>query len=283
MKASGKMEKFDERKLRRTVMRAGADKSLAEKVVKEVKKRTRDGTTTREILQTALNILDRDQPHIAAKYDLKGAIMRMGPAGYDFEKYFAAILKEHGYITRHHRMVQGGCVRHEIDVTAEKELRAEAFAKSIKHYMIELKYHSSRGIYTGLKEALYTYARFLDLLDGWKKGTCEKFDQPWLVCNTKFSDDALEYGNCKKMRLIGWNYPTDMGLERMIESNGLYPVTALRGVDERMLKQLSDGNVMLCKDLLRKSVKKLQETTGIPKVKLEDLIDQSRKLIGDGA
>ena len=278
VKASGKMEKFNERKLRRTIMRAGADRKLADKVVREVKRRSKDGITTKQILELALRILDREMPHIAAKYDLKGSIMRLGPAGYAFEKYFAAILKESGYLTRQGRMVQGSCVGHEIDVTAIKEMRTEAFVKKLKTFMIELKFHHSPGIYTGLKEALYTYARYLDLQDGWKKGTCEKFEQAWLVCNTKFSKDAIQYANCKNIRLIGWAYPTGDSLETMIDKKNLYPVTALRGLDSKTLKALIGNNIILCKDLMKMKIDALHKKTGLSKVKLQQLIKKSTDL-----
>ena len=278
VKASGKMEKFNEKKLRRTIMRAGADKKTAEEVVKEVKRRSKDGITTKQILELALRVLDRKMPHVAARYDLKGSIMRLGPAGYIFEKYFAAILKEHGYLTRQHRMVKGSCVTHEIDVTADKEVRTEAYVKKLQHYMIELKFHHSPGIYTGLKESLYTYARFLDLQDGWKKGLCEKFDQPWLVCNTKFSSDAIRYANCKNVRLIGWAYPTREGLAEMIEAKKLYPLTSIKGVDSKILKKFSDANILLCKDILKIKIETLQQKTGLSRAKLQDFIKQAGNL-----
>ena len=278
VKASGKMEKFNEKKLRRTMLRAGADKKTAEEVVKEVKRRAKDGITTKQILELALRILDRKMPHVAARYDLKGSIMRLGPAGYIFEKYFAAVLKEHGYLTRQHRMIKGSCVIHEIDVTADKEVRTEAYVKKVQHYMIELKFHHSPGIYTGLKETLYTYARFLDLQEGWKKGLCEKFDQPWLVCNTKFSGDAIKYANCKNLRLLGWVYPTREGLVDMIESKKLYPLTSIKGVDRNILKQFADANILLCKDLLKMNIDVISKKTKIPKTKLQDFIKQAESL-----
>ena len=58
--------------------------------------------------------------------------------------------------------MKGKCASHEIDVIADK-------GDSLR-YMIECKYHNSQGIYTGLKEALYTHARFLDLNNGYKLG-----------------------------------------------------------------------------------------------------------------
>ena len=65
-------------------------------------------------------------------------------------------------------ILRGHCVSHEIDIVASKQE---------KQYMIECKYHNMPGIYTCLKEVLYTYARFLDLVEGSQNKTCQKFDQ----------------------------------------------------------------------------------------------------------
>lgn len=61
----------------------------------------------------------------------------------------------------------------------------------------------------GLKESLYTHARFLDLFD--------KFDGEMLVCNTKVSSDVITYSKCVGQQVLSWKHPTEKGLERMIE------------------------------------------------------------------
>jgi len=52
-------------------------------------------------------------------------------------------------------VIKGKCVNQEIDVVAENPSG---------RYMIECKFHNV-PIYTGLKEVMYTYARFLDVKD----------------------------------------------------------------------------------------------------------------------
>jgi len=269
VKASGETEKFDPKKIERTCLKAGASEELADKIVKEVEKRSYNGISTKEILHIALSMLRKKKPIIASRYDLKGAIFRLGPAGFTFEHLIGEIFKEYGYSTKVHSILRGGCVSHEIDVIV---------TKGNDNYMIECKYHNIPGIYTGLREVLYTYARFLDLQDGYKKGFCRKFNQPWLVCNTKFSEDAIQYSNCKDMRLIGWNYPENQGLEYLIEKNKLYPITMLRDLDAESLEKLANVNLVLVKDLVRISVKELSEVTKINKNKLKILSDEAREI-----
>jgi len=267
-KASGETEKFDPRKIKRTCLKAGASEELANKIVKEVKKRSYNGISTKEILNITLRLLNKEKPYIAARYDLKGAMFRLGPAGFIFEHFVGEILKEYGYTTKVHNILRGSCVSHEIDVIAKKE----------KNYMIECKYHNLPGIYTGLKEVLYTYARFLDLQDGAKIGLCQKFDKAWLICNTKFSEDAIQYAKCKGIKLTGWNYPEDENLRILIEEKKLYPITMIRSLDADSLDRMSSSDFILAIDLLRISLKELNKITKISLKKLKKFSEEAKRI-----
>jgi len=271
VKASGEFEKFDSNKIKRTCMRAGCTEDLAAKIAREVEKKSYDGISTREVLRITISLLRKwKHPTVAARYDLKGAIFRLGPAGFVFEELVGEILKEYGYYTKVHSILKGMCVSHEIDVIATKDNN---------NYMIECKYHNIPGIYTGLREALYTYARFLDLKDGFKMGSARDFKQPWLVCNTKFSEDAIQYASCKGMKMIGWNYPENQGLQYLIESKKLYPVTMLIDLDSDSLDKLAVANLILALDLLRFPLNELNKITKISIKKLKILSDEAKKII----
>ena len=155
LKASGEKEEFDAGKVRKTCLRSGASKELADKTAREVEERAYDGITTREILSLTLKLLE-EEPETATRYDLKRAIMSLGPTGFPLEKFIAEVLQNYGYKTKVGKIIRGRCVNHEVDVVAEKDG---------KRYLVECKYHNASGIYTDLKVALYTHARFLDLGD----------------------------------------------------------------------------------------------------------------------
>ena len=267
VKASGETEKFDPEKIKRTCLKAGASEELANKIVKEVIRKSYDGISTKEILHIALRLLSKEKPHIAARYDLKGAMFRLGPAGFVFEHFIGEILKEYEYSTKVHNILRGYCVSHEVDIIA---------TRADKSYMIECKYHNLQGIYTGLREVLYTYARFLDLLEGSKQGLCQKFEQPWLVCNTKFSEDTIEYAKCKGIKLIGWSYPEDNSLESLIEKKKLYPITMIRSLDADSLDRLASSDFILAIDLLRIPLKEINSITKISLKKLRTFADEAK-------
>jgi Holliday junction resolvase len=269
VKASGETEKFDPEKIKRTCLRAGASEELADKIVNEVTSKVYDGISTREILNIALKLLNKEKPQIAARYDLKGAMFRLGPAGFVFEHFIGELLKEYGYSTRVHNILRGHCVSHEIDVIATKDN---------KSFMIECKYHNMLGIYTGVRDVLYTYARFLDLQEGSKQGLCQEFEQPWLVCNTKFSDDTIQYASCRGVKLMGWKYPEDNSLEVLIENKKLYPITMIRSLDADSLDKLASSNFILAIDFLRIPLGELNNITKISLKKLKTFADEAKKI-----
>ncbi len=53
-----------------------------------------DGITTRAVFKMVMWMLDERERSSASRYDLKGAIMRLGPSGFPFETFIAEILGE---------------------------------------------------------------------------------------------------------------------------------------------------------------------------------------------
>jgi len=266
IKASGQAVPFNSNKVKATCIRAGASKKLAEQVVKKVREQLRNGMRTRDIYRMVLNALaaiDEGQI-INHRYRLKESIMLMGPAGFAFEIYVGKILEKYGYDVEATRsQVNGKCVKHEIDLIAKSNLTNE-------RYMIECKYHNFPGIYTGLKESLYTHARFLDLSD--------VFNNEMLVCNTKVSDDVITYAKCIGQKLLCWRFPHDKGLENMIEEKGLYPITIL-GLRTQELEALSQNKFMLARDLLTADLDQLSRKTNISYTRLQRLQNLVRQIL----
>lgn len=280
-KASGKIEKFNVNKVRRTCIRAGASKELAESISKNVQQRIKNGMTTRDILDITLSMLRREMPQIAMRYDLKGALLRLGPSGFSFEELIASMLREYGYKAKVHSLIKGGSeIIHEIDVIASIPIKVPKGIDTpdMKSYAIECKYHASPGIYTGVKDVLYTYARFLDLQDGHKKGYTQKFDTSWLATNTKFSNDVIKYAEFKGIRLLSWDYPKGNSLRDMMTQKHLYPITVLHKLDTNTQGKLAQAGVILINTILRIPTDKLSQDTGISRRIINELKVESEKI-----
>lgn len=266
IKANGERVFFDYNKVRRTCIRAGASRKVARIIANKVSRQIYKNIRTGEIYKMVLKALaSEENGHIIKhRYRLKESIMHMGPAGFRFEDYIARILENHGYqINALRTELDGRCVKHEIDIVAYSK-------EASKKYIIECKYHNLPGIFTGIKESLYTHARFLDL--------GAHFDAEMLVTNTKVSSDVITYASCVGQKVLSWRYPPEKGLEKLIEEHGLYPLTIL-SLSKSEVFSLYENGVIIAKDLLSKDPEQLSNKTQISSNRIRNLQDLVRKII----
>jgi hypothetical protein len=263
IKASGISEKFDKRKIENTAIKAGTSKDFAREVANKVEEEIREGDTTKHILNLTLNLL-KSHPDVAERYDLKRAIMELGPHGFLFEEYVAQILQAYGYKTKTDQFIKGKDITHEIDVVASND----------KVSIIEAKYHNLAGTYTHTNVALYSYARFLDL----KTNPKNKIDESWIVTNTKCTDRAILYSKGVGQKIISWNYPRVGSLQELIEKKGLYPITIYKTITRPIKEKLFQAKIVLAKDLQRHSVEELKSKTGLDEKILQKILDETKRL-----
>jgi len=241
-KCSGKIAKFSELKLCSSLEKAGANKDLIDTILTSVKEELYCGITTKEIHNRAFALLKGKNSYLASKYKLKKAIYELGPTGFPFEVFVSRLLKYSGYTTETNVVLQGKCVTHEIDVIAEKENTIT---------FIECKYHSDQGLKCNVKVPLYIQSRYLDVKAIYNKTNKQHLGKGWVVTNTKFTKDALKYGNCAGLYLLSWNLPINNGLKDTIDRLGLYPITVSTLLTKREKQFLINRNVVLCRDLLK--------------------------------
>ncbi len=268
-KAAGDQEEFDIDKLSRSLLHCGASQEMADTVARNVYDSVGYHTSSSKVYYQARRELNRLNPSTALRYSLKRALFRLGPTGYPFELYFSRILEEYGYTCRTNLFLQGRCVEHEVDILAEN-------GKEIS--VIECKYHNRGGRRTDVKVALYVQARVDDL----KGPLLEKHSQSryvgWLVTNTRLTSMAIRYGRCMGLRLTGWKYPENKGLERLIEDKALYPVTLLSGLKRGSATLLIKNGIVLLKDLLEMGEEELASKLRMGRRRAANIIASVREL-----
>lgn len=129
VKANGDKELFDVNKLEHSLKRAGASSKVIEDILQHINAHLNNEITTHEIYKHAFELLHKEEKPIALKYSLKRAIQELGPSGFPFEEFIAAIFRQKGYEAETGKIVKGFCVEHEIDVVAwnhEKLIMVEA-------------------------------------------------------------------------------------------------------------------------------------------------------------
>ncbi len=266
-KASGIQEAFSSEKLRHSLTKSGANEATINNILSEIESTLYDGISTKKIYQAAFNMLKRANRSHAGRYNLKRAIMSLGPSGFPFEKYIAAIFEWQGYKTQTQLFLQGACVTHEIDILAEN---------ATEFLLIECKYHNSVGIVSDVKIPLYIYSRYQDVLKNWSKTSTTKPLNCCLVTNTKFSSDALKYSNCIGIKLQGWDYPPKKSLSNLIDKSGLYPITCLTTLTNKENENLLAASVVLCSSLLQNEL--LLSNVGIVQSRMARVMSEIKSL-----
>ena len=268
-KFSGELEAFNVNKLINSLRRAKADESLVQQIAEEVQSNIEDGMTTKKIYQMAFKMLKGKSTVSASRYKLKKALMELGPSGFPFEKFVGKILEREGFEAKVGVIVQGNCVQHEVDVIAQKDN---------KHYMIECKYHSVQGRFCNVKIPLYIHSRFLDVETQWKKqeGHESKFHQGSVYTNTRFTTDAIQYGNCAGLMLSSWDYPKGDGLRERIDRSGLHPLTSLTTLTKAEKSKLLEKDIVLCSEVADNP--SLLEKVGIDKKRHKQILEDSEEL-----
>ncbi|MBR9705697.1 hypothetical protein GOV14_01555 [Candidatus Pacearchaeota archaeon] len=262
IKADGEAVRFKKNKIKKTLLKAGASRELANFISNKIEHKFRKGMTTEQVLRYALKLLKKHKrPEVAYRYNLKRAIMSMGPAGFAFEEFISQLLKEYGYVTTTNNFLKGKNVDHEVDVIARKKLVG----------MVECKYHNHPGNKSDLKVAMYTYARFLDI----KKRN--KINYPWLITNTKCTNHAIRYSLGVKQKITGWLYPKGESLQELIVRKNLYPTTILGPVYGKIKDILSKNKILMCRDLINPDLKILRNS-GIKDRDLKNISMQAKKI-----
>ncbi len=268
IKYSGGIEPFNPEKIKYTILDAGGSKKLAEEAVQKVTKEYHKGMTTKEILNILLKFLKKE-PGVSERYDLKRAIMSLGPSGFPFETFFANLLNYYDYTTKVGEKLIGNGRVYEIDIIAEKNINSQR-----KKFMIECKYHNKLGIRTKIHHAKHTYQKFLKLQK-------YNFNQPWLTTNTKCSLDTLNYAKKVNLKITSWKYPKNESLKDLIKNKKLYPITILKFLPKEIKEKLYNSKILILKDLFKYNKTDLIRITGLTKKEIEMVTREARDILGN--
>ncbi len=282
IKEDGTREEFDPLKLQDSLIKSGAQPTMADKIIRTIvddihkgvcDPDSEDGGTCsiHAIYRKAFEMLKNMSAAAAARYSLRRSIMEFGPTGFPFEEYIAGIYNALGYKTLTDQMVLGGCVPHEVDVVAWK---------SDKLIMAEVKYHNDHQNKTDLKVTLYVKARYDDLKETvfeYEGMSPRKIDTWLLITNTKFTDTAVRYAECKGLELIGWEYPKKGNLLDLIEETKLHPITCLTTLTNTDKSNLLAKDIVTCKSALDNIT--VFEELGFSKEKIKEVLGEISQVI----
>lgn len=270
IKADGTVEVFEGTKLEASLRRAGASDTAAERIRHTIEASMGPLAESADIYRRAFQMLRHESRTSAARYSLRRALFDLGPTGHPFEDFVAELFKVEGWEVEGRRMIPGKCVTHEVDVYAKR---------GNEHLAAELKYHNSPGYKTDVKVALYVKARFDDI---WQckeedKKVCP-VDLGFLITNTKFTKQAIDYATCSGMHLLGWSYPQGASLYDRIIASGLYPVTALTTLRKAEKRLLIDQGISTCQQI--REHRDILRTIGLTPERIGTVVAEANTLCG---
>ncbi len=268
IKSSGNKVRFSLDKLRASLKKTGAEDKIVNQILDVVRDELYQGISTKEIYNRAYALLRKKKSIFASKYKLKKAIYELGPTGFPFERFVSSVLKYSGYKTEVGKIVSGICVQHEIDVLAEK---------NNEFILIECKFHSEEGRNCNVKVPLYIQSRYIDVKHKWNNNLNKNpLNQGWVVTNTKFTTDAIQYGNCVGLYLLSWDYPKNEALKDRIDRLGLYPITVSSLLTKKEKQFLLDRSIVLCRELISESF--MLDHLGISDIRKEKILAEIKQL-----
>lgn len=276
-KASGEMEPFSAEKIRGSLLRSGSDPQIVEDIleeitqwIEEVNKQSNLQLTTRSIYKKAFALLNRRKNGSAARYRLKSAMMELGPTGHPFEHFMGQIYKILGYeMVEVAQTLQGNALTHEVDVVAtHKDKKGK-----LHQHIVECKYYQTNGKNAGVQVSLYVHSRMEDIFSYRKK--FPEFDNytfsAGVATNTRFSADAIAYGEYAGLKLLSWDYPKGGSLREIIDREGIFPITALTSLTRTQKEILMESGIVICRQLQELLVSGYnQNTQNLTKLQLTD-------------
>jgi Holliday junction resolvase len=197
--------------------------------------------------------------------------MELGPTGFPFEVFVGKIFETMGYKVENGVIVQGKCIQHEVDVVAKKPGEM---------IMVECKFHSDSLSKSSVQVPLYIQSRYLDVKAAWEEQYGKDIHyRGGVVCNTRFSEDAMNYAKCAGLILISWDYPEDTGLKYWIDKTGLHPVTSLISITKAQKQKLLEKRIVLCSQL--KENRNILEEIGMTQNQIKKVIREAGNLIAE--
>ncbi|HET9946707.1 MAG TPA: hypothetical protein VFQ63_01455, partial [Patescibacteria group bacterium] len=126
------------------------------------------------------------------------------------------------------------------------------------------------GIKTDVHVGLYTWARFEDCKE--KNG----FTIPWLITNTKETEDVIAYALCVGMQVMSWSYPENGSLRDLVEKYHLYPITTLTTLSSSHHQQLLSAGITLCSDIVKNPT--AVDILSLPEDKKQQILQEAKSV-----
>lgn len=268
-KFSGKVAPFDQEKLENSLRKSGADDATVLRVIQHISTELYDGIPTKKIYKLAFQKLKNFSNVHAARYNLRTALLALGPAGFFFEKFIARIFEFDGFKVQTNLFLEGKCVLHEVDIIIKNQHEIA---------MVECKFHGSQDAKTDVKVPMYILSRFNDLKDNSYTvfNASVQIEKCWIVTNNRFTQDAIRFALCSNLQLLSWDYPAENSLKSRIDVCQIYPITCLTTLSAAEKNKLLVQDIITVNELIHHS--DWLEKTGVSSNRRKNVLREANQL-----
>jgi len=262
-KESGEFQDFDRIKFINSLRKSGLDQKMADHILKVLGPRLKTGLTTKRLYRMAHRLIRKNSLKAASRYALPRALLALGPDGFNFERFVAEIMSKLGYQVQVGTVLKGRCINHEVDVIASRPGHT---------VLMECKFHNDLSFKEDVKTALYVDARRMDL----KANTENKFDEFWLVTNSKFTTDAESYAICSGLKQVSPHGPNGFSLYDLVIKANAHPIGCLSQLKKNDQSLLVSNGILFVKDLIRKP--KILNKLGFKEHRIDLILKEARSI-----
>ena len=154
---------------------------------------------------------------------------------------------------------------------------ADNFPRMHQH-LVECKFYISTGKNANVQVPLYVRSRINDIVYlrlGQPEYSGYSFSGG-IVTNTRFTDDAIAFGESAGLKLLSWDYPRGAGLKDIIDREKIYPVTVLTRLTTAQKQQLMERGIVICRQIVHDE--SLLDVLGLEPGKRARIIEEVRQV-----
>lgn len=118
-------------------------------------------------------------------------------------------------------------------------------------HLVECKFYISTGKNANVQVPLYVRSRINDIVYlrlGQPEYSGYSFSGG-IVTNTRFTEDAIAFGESAGLKLLSWDYPRGAGLREIIDREKIFPVTVLTRLTVAQKQLLMERGIVICRQI----------------------------------
>ena len=143
---------------------------------------------------------------------------------------------------------------------------------------MECKFYISTGKNANVQVPLYVRSRINDIVYlrlGQPEYSGYSFSGG-IVTNTRFTDDAIAFGESAGLKLLSWDYPRGAGLREIIDREKIFPVTVLTRLTTAQKQLLMERGIVICRQIAEDE--SVLDVLGLDGAKRQKVLDEVREV-----